>query len=100
MNTARLFAAGEPTRISAMARLGDTGVDLSLTAQMQFASGALALIDCSFEQPFRCFYELVGSTGVIEVPDAYLPPADQPLARLRTIASGSDSSDGDARAEP
>lgn len=97
VNTARLFAAAEPTRTTALARFGDTGVDLSLTAQMQFASGTLAIIDCSFEQPFRCFYELVGSRGVIEVPDAYLPPADQPLARLRTIGSGSDSSDGNAQ---
>src|SRR5262249_52641780 len=46
-------------------------------------SGVLGQLDCSFEQPFRCTYELVGSTGVIEVPDAYLPPA-RPTARLKT----------------
>ena len=40
-------------------------------------------IDCSFEQPFRCTYELVGTRAVIEVPDAYLPPADRPIAVLR-----------------
>ena len=96
VNTARLFAAGEPTGISAIARTGETGVDLSLTAQMQFASGTLAVVDCSFEQPFRCFYELVGTGGVIEVPDAYLPPPVQPIARLRTIKPGSVSSDGDS----
>ena len=76
-----------------MAHRGDTGVDLSLTAQLEFPGGVLATIDCSFEQPFRCSYELVGSRGVIEVPDAYLPPAEgKPIARLRTIGSGSDSS--------
>ena len=78
-----------------MAHRGDTGVDLSLTAQLEFPGGVLATIDCSFEQPFRCSYELVGSRGVIEVPDAYLPPAEgKPAAVLRTIGSGSDLSDG------
>ncbi len=53
------------------------------------------MIDCSFEQPFRCSYELVGSRGVIHVPDAYLPPAGGiPVAHSRTIGSASDSSSG------
>jgi D-xylose 1-dehydrogenase (NADP+, D-xylono-1,5-lactone-forming) len=95
VSTARLFAASEPVRASAMAHKGETGVDLSLTAQLEFPEGVLATIDCSFEQPFRCSYELVGSRGVIDVPDAYLPPAaGKPVALLRTIASGSDSSSG------
>ena len=29
---------------------------------------------------FRCAYELVGSSGSIRVPDAYLPPPDSPVA--------------------
>jgi xylose dehydrogenase (NAD/NADP) len=93
VNTARLFAACEPTKTLAMAHFGATNVDLTLTAQLQFSAGILATIDCSFEQPFRCSYELVGSQGVIEVPNAYLPPADRPIARVRTIGSAADSSD-------
>ena len=70
-------------------------MDLSLTAILRFPGGVLASIDCSFEQPFRCTYELVGTKGVIEVPDAYLPPAaGPPIARLRTIGSRSDSDAG------
>ena len=95
VNTARLFAASEPVRACAIPHQGETGVDLSLTAQLEFPGGVLATIDCSFEQPFRCTYELVGSRGFIDVPDAYLPPAaSKPMARLRTIGSGSDSSSG------
>ena len=95
VNTARLFAASEPVRASATAHRGDTGVDLSSTAQLEFPEGVLATIDCSFEQPFRCSYELVGSRGVIDVPDGYLPPAaGKPVAHLRTIGSGSDSNSG------
>jgi predicted dehydrogenase len=53
---------------------------MTLTAELGFPDGTIGLLDCSFEQPSRCFYELVGTDGVIEVPDAYLPPP-RPTAR-------------------
>jgi predicted dehydrogenase len=85
VSTARLFAGAEPVGHRSIARFGPTGVDLSFTALLEFPAGVLAAVDCSFEQPFRCSYELVGTRGVIEVPDAYLPPADGPaLAHIRT----------------
>ncbi|AGA27581.1 Gfo/Idh/MocA family protein [Singulisphaera acidiphila] len=86
VSTARLFAGVEADAYGAVARFGPTGVDLSLTASLRFPNGVLGQVDCSFEQPFRCTYELVGTTGVIEVPDAYLPPA-RPTAQLRTADS-------------
>src|SRR4051812_36868036 len=89
VSTARLFAGSEPESIRARARFGPSGVDMSLTACLQFPNGVLGLVDCSFEQLFRCVYELVGSRGVIEVPDAYLPPA-RPTARLRVDDSARD----------
>jgi predicted dehydrogenase len=94
VNTARLFAGSEPEKIRATARFHAEDVDLSLVAALEFPGGVLAAVDCSFEQPFRCAYELIGSKGVIEVPDAYLPPTSgAPLARLRAVAS---SGDGEA----
>jgi predicted dehydrogenase len=83
VSTARLFAGSEPGEVRSLARFGPTGVDLSLTAELRFPGGILGLVDCSFEQPFRCSYELVGTRGVIEVPDAYLPPS-RPVARVRS----------------
>jgi predicted dehydrogenase len=83
VSTARLFAGSEPEAVRSLARFGPTGVDLSLTAELLFPGGVLGLVDCSFEQLFRCAYELVGTSGRIEVPDAYLPP-QRPLARLHT----------------
>jgi predicted dehydrogenase len=92
VNAARLFAGSEPASLRSFARTGPTGVDLSFAALLEFPGGVLATVDCSFEQPFRCTYELVGTCGVIEVPDAYLPPASgRPVARLRTTGSPSDS---------
>jgi D-xylose 1-dehydrogenase (NADP+, D-xylono-1,5-lactone-forming) len=81
LSAARLFAGAEPEAIQALAHFGPSGVDLTLTAELAFPGGVIALIDCSFEQPFRCSYELVGTRGGIEVPDAYLPPS-QPTARI------------------
>jgi D-xylose 1-dehydrogenase (NADP+, D-xylono-1,5-lactone-forming) len=92
VSAARLFAGAEPVSVRSIARTGPMGVDMSLSALLEFPGGVLAAVDCSFEQPFRCTYELVGTRGVIEVPDAYLPPASGPPgARLRTTASPSDS---------
>ena len=79
VSTARLFADSEPEAIQAVAHFGETGVDLSLAASLKFPGDVLGLVDCSFEQPFRCSYELVGETGSIEVPNAYVPP-DRPTA--------------------
>ncbi len=86
VSTARLFAGTEPETIQGMAHIGPTGVDMTLTAELAFPNGLIGLIDCSFEQPFRCSYELVGTRGAIEVPDAYLPPA-RPTARIRSADS-------------
>jgi predicted dehydrogenase len=95
VSTARLFAAAEPESFRARAHSGPSGVDMTLAATLEFPGGVLASIDCSFEQPFRCVYELVGTKGLIEVPDAYLPPAASPaLAKVRNTGSGSDSDAG------
>jgi predicted dehydrogenase len=92
VSTARLFAGAEPIQTQAMAHFGPTGVDLTLTAQLEFPKGIIGVIDCSFEQPFRCVYEIVGTRGVIEVPDAYLPPTEtKPTARWQSIGAAPDS---------
>jgi xylose dehydrogenase (NAD/NADP) len=66
VNAARLFAAGEPDEVYARAHFGPTGVDLSMQIALRFPGDVLANIDCSFEAPWRCRMELVGSTGRIE----------------------------------
>ncbi len=83
VSAARFFAGAEPLQVRAIAHSGPSGVDRSFTALLEFPLGVLAAVDCSFEQPYRCSCELVGNRGVVEVPDAYLPPsggADGPAA--------------------
>jgi predicted dehydrogenase len=81
LNAARLFAGSEPREVRSMANPGPTGVDLSITAELRFGDGLLALIDASYEQPLRNAYELAGRLGTIEVPDAFVPPR-RPVAFL------------------
>jgi predicted dehydrogenase len=81
LSTARLFSGKEPESVHALARFSTQGVDLSLAATLRFPDGVLASIDCSFEQPYRCTYELVGTNSTWVIPDAYLPPAE-PIAQL------------------
>ena len=73
VNTCRLYCEAEPTAVQAAAHLGPGGVDMSVSAILEFPGGVLGQVDCSFEVPYRCHYELVGTRGIIEVPRAYLP---------------------------
>lgn len=74
VNCCRLYAGAEPSRIQAQGRFAPSGVDLTVSAQLTFPNGVIGLIDCSFEVPFRCEYELVGTGGAYKVTEAFLPP--------------------------
>src|SRR5262249_34293093 len=84
INCTRLHAGEEPTIVHALARRGPTGVDLTLAAELAFRGGVIGLVDCGFEEPFRCTYEIVGTRASVTVPDAYLPPR-RPIAWLSRI---------------
>jgi D-xylose 1-dehydrogenase (NADP+, D-xylono-1,5-lactone-forming) len=97
VSTARLFAGEEPKNYRALAHFGATGVDMTLTALLEFSRGLIATIDCSFEQPRRGHYELVGSRGVIDVPHAYVPAPDRPSKALwRVVADGPETDESEA----
>ena len=92
VSTARFFAGAEPVDVRALPHVGPTGVDLTLAALLEFPGGVLASVDCSFEQPFRCAYELVGTRGRHRGPRRLSPAREgRPIARLRTIGLGADS---------
>ncbi len=89
VSAARFYTDAEPLGIRARAHFWKTGVDMTLAASLEFPNDVIAAIDCSFEQPSRCFVELVGTTGVIEIPDAFInPEGGPPTARVRTLKPG------------
>ena len=69
VHIARRVFGREPTAVTAKSLYdSQTGVDTTTTALMEFDSGGVALIDCSFALSLRASYEIVGSQGSISVP--------------------------------
>jgi predicted dehydrogenase len=82
---ARLFTQDEPIEIIARAKCFSSGADSTLGMLLQFPGDVQALIDCSFECPYRNRFEVVGTKGAIEFPDGVLPPEESTLV-VRTAA--------------
>jgi predicted dehydrogenase len=79
INAARLFTGSEPVEIHAHAQRYTSGVDMTLAMQLRFPHGVVALLDCSFECPYRNRIEIVGTAGALELPEGVLPPPETEL---------------------
>jgi predicted dehydrogenase len=79
---ARWVMQSEPTRVYAHAELHQD-VDLRMDGVLGFPGGRAALFDCGFTLPFRGDMEIVGRTGVVRVPDMWLPPTRAVFQVLR-----------------
>ena len=85
VNAARYFSDEEPSEVHARAHYSPTGADLSMQIGLRFPSGVFANIDCSFEAPFRCHAELVGTRGRVVLPEAFLPGDDAKLLLYTSV---------------
>lgn len=73
------IAAGErPTRVHATARFAANGVDLTTLATIEFGSGLLAQMSCSFETGYHRHALIAGTDGVIETNFLNHPPRSGP----------------------
>lgn len=99
VNAARFFTGAEPDGVKADAVWWETGVDMTLTAQLTFGGSTIAQVDCSFEVPFRCHMEIVGTKGVIELPDAFLPRSPAALIMQDGAGPRTESFQADQYAE-
>lgn len=79
VNASRHFVGAEPETILSQASFYKSGVDMTMQIALRFPNNVFANIDCSFEAPFRCEVELVGTKGSITLPDAFLPPPEAKL---------------------
>lgn len=74
VSLARWLLGREPVRVSAQAIYGESGVDTSFIGTLQFAIGALAVVESSFTAALQQTYSVLGEKGVIELPhNAYIP---------------------------
>ena len=62
----RMIAGERPTRVHAMARFADSGVDRTLIGSIDFPGGVLAQISCSFGTARHRHALIIGDAGSIE----------------------------------
>lgn len=91
MNATRLFL-GEPDRVYARTIDSmDTGVDTTVSAQLEYASGATAQISGSFDTEWVQRYRIDGSEGWLEVEDAFNPQSEP--VQLRYAIEGREATE-------
>ncbi|MGC3965936.1 MAG: Gfo/Idh/MocA family oxidoreductase [Pirellulales bacterium] len=79
ISVSRFFTGAEPTEIHARVRYLRPGVDMTMAMQLRFPGDVSALLDASFECPYRNRFELVGTKGSLEFPEGVLPPEEATL---------------------
>jgi len=79
----RCVIGAEPVEVFGRQVTGPTGVDMTFTGQMRFAGDVFAQFDCSFGMPFRAHIEIVGSEGIISVPQPFKPERDDKILLTR-----------------
>ena len=84
VNVARLVIGAEPVEVRAAASFGqESGVDETAAGLLRFPNGELAVFDCSVRTSFRQSLEIVGTSGVIELPAPFLPGTAETTVRVR-----------------
>ena len=110
VSLARMIAGERPVRVHAMARMAETGVDRTVVGSLEFASGLLAQISCSFATGRFRQAHIVGDAGLIETTyhndtSATQPPIvnirrgigfDAPLESIECAATGGFRAEADA----
>ena len=74
--TGQAFA--DPVSVSAVGRIGETGVDEWTTASLGFASGLTASVSCGIRLARENTLRVLGSEGYLVVAEPWLPSATEP----------------------
>jgi D-xylose 1-dehydrogenase (NADP+, D-xylono-1,5-lactone-forming) len=91
VSLARMVAKERPFRVNALAQWTDSGVDRTLVATIEFPSGLLAQISCSFATALHRQALIAGTEGVLQTTFFNNPsPATPPILHLRR-GKGSDA---------
>jgi xylose dehydrogenase (NAD/NADP) len=89
VSLARMVAKERPSRVHAVAHWSG-GVDHALAATIEFSSGLLAQISCSFSTSVHRQALIAGTGGVIQTPFLNHPPLDRPAELLVKRGVGAD----------
>lgn len=70
---AQMLVGAEPAEVFGCQVLGEGGSDNTFIGQMRFGNGVLMQFDSSFVVPLRSYMEIVGSEGVLLIPNPFKP---------------------------
>ncbi len=88
VNAARLLFGEEPITATATWDFrAEFGVEIAMAGALTFSGGRAATFDCGFRAAGKGWYMVVGSTGTIEAPTAFVPNPDPTLV-IVTDAQG------------
>jgi len=82
----RMIAGERPVRVHAMARIAETGVDRTVVGSVDFPSGLLAQISCSFATARHRHASIVGDAGSIET--TYYNDTSEAMPPVVTVRRG------------
>lgn len=78
VNAIRLMSGAEPVEVKALAKFGEaSGVDEMLTGIMDMGGSVMAHFDCSLRAKQTHTYSVRGTTGRIDVAEAFVMPPDR-----------------------
>jgi D-xylose 1-dehydrogenase (NADP+, D-xylono-1,5-lactone-forming) len=101
VNAARWAMGSEPIRASAFFDTDTkSGVDLGAVAALEFEDGRSALVSCSFKANGQGFYQVIGTTGVIDIPRSFIPGLGSRVAEGLVIVSDADGRRAETTFEP
>lgn len=80
---ARYVIGAEPIEVFGQQFVGRRGIDESFVGQMRFPGDAFAQFDCGFRSPYRAGMEIIGSEGVIALPEPFKPGLNSSLELRR-----------------
>ncbi len=73
---AQAIAGADPVEVFGRQRLNQNGVETGFAGQMRYAGGIIAQIDSGFDMPFRAEAEIIGATGVLRLPNPWIPDVE------------------------
>jgi D-xylose 1-dehydrogenase (NADP+, D-xylono-1,5-lactone-forming) len=89
VNVSRTLAGREPVEVRALARWGDSGVDLAVAGVLRFPQDLLATFDCALTLDRRESCEAAGTGGTLRVDPAFLPgTGDVEIQEIRGRGEG------------
>jgi predicted dehydrogenase len=76
VNAVRWTMGAEPVAVSATMNVAAEGIDEEFTGLLEFGDGRTASIHSAFTQPYRHEVELLGTSGRIRIPTAFVNRSD------------------------